>query len=106
MLDATCRKAPRSNDSPGFQRNWTEIRAPLHSSEWPWHTLTQYDTDVNGPDDLAAVDALVVEFAVSRSTLFRLVTDAGLARYKRRGDRKTYLSRSAVADALGFRRVP
>jgi len=43
-------------------------------------------------------------FEVSRSTLFRL-TSAGLPRYKRHGDRKTYVSRSETARRLSFKEV-
>lgn len=67
-------------------------------------TLTQFSTEVNSPRDLLPVDAAVVEYGISRSTIFRLFKE-GLPRYRRPGDRKTYVSRRQLEDMTSFRRV-
>ena len=67
-------------------------------------TLTQLEPFVNIPSDLVPVDDAVVEYGISRSTIFRLFK-AGLARYRRPGDRKTYISRSQLEEMTSFRRV-
>lgn len=67
-------------------------------------TLTQLEPFVNTPSDLVPVDDAVVEYGISRSTIFRLFK-AGLARYRRPGDRKTYVSRSQLEEMTSFRRV-
>jgi excisionase family DNA binding protein len=65
-------------------------------------TLTKFDGEVN-PSDLLSMDEAVAELDISRSTLNRLIRDEGIPTYRRRGDRKTYVSRAAVAAKLGFR---
>jgi len=67
--------------------------------------MTQLDEDNNppAPTDLATIDDVAAESKVSRSTLYRLMKDEGIPTYRRRGDRKTYVSRAAVAAKLGFR---
>lgn len=54
--------------------------------------------------DLISIDAAVLEYGISRSTIFRLIKE-GLARYRRQGDRKTYVSRSQLEEMTAFRRV-
>ncbi len=59
--------------------------------------------DVNG---LISLDDAVEEFGISRRTLNRLLQTEGLTRYRRRGDRKVYLSRAELRPLLGFRELP
>jgi hypothetical protein len=69
-----------------------------------WHTLTQLEPEVNTPTDLIWVDDAVTAYGLSRSTIFRLVK-AGLVRYRRPGDRRTYISRRQLEDMTSFREV-
>lgn len=69
-----------------------------------WYSLTHFASLGNAPSDLVPVDDAVVEYRISRSTIFRLFK-AGLARYRRPGDRKTYVSRSQLEEMTSFRRV-
>jgi predicted DNA-binding transcriptional regulator AlpA len=66
--------------------------------------LTQLGTEVNTSDDLVSIDAAVLAYGISRSTIFRLVK-AGLVRYRRPGDRKTYVSRKQLENMTSFREV-
>jgi hypothetical protein len=66
--------------------------------------LTQLGTHVNSPDDLIAVDDAVKEYGLSRSTIFRLMA-SGLAKFRRVGDRKTYVSRRQLEEMTAFRRA-
>lgn len=65
--------------------------------------MTQFDIEVN-PSDLISVDDAVAQYGLSRSTVFRLFK-AGLPRFRRSGDRKTYVSRSQLESMTSFRRV-
>lgn len=65
--------------------------------------LTQMEPDGN-PSDLISIDDAVSLYGLSRSTVFRLFK-AGLPRFRRSGDRKTYVSRSQLESAISFRRV-
>lgn len=65
--------------------------------------LTQMEPDGN-PSDLVSIDDAVSLYGLSRSTVFRLFK-AGLPRFRRSGDRKTYVSRSQLESAISFRRV-
>lgn len=56
------------------------------------------------PSDLISVDDAVAQYGLSRSTVFRLFK-AGLPRFRRSGDRKTYVSRSQLESMTSFRRV-
>ena len=67
--------------------------------------MTQLDPNGN-PQDLLSIDRAVDEFGVSRSTLFRLIADAKVSRYRRAGDRRSYVSRTEVSAVLEFRAVP
>jgi hypothetical protein len=66
--------------------------------------LTQFETESKGASELIAVDDAVAKYGISRSTVFRLFK-AGLARYRRPGDRKTYVSRKQLEDMISFRKV-
>jgi excisionase family DNA binding protein len=57
------------------------------------------------PQDLISVDQAADEFTVSRSTLYRVLNQGNLPRFRRRGDRRTFVSRSQVASLLGFRPI-
>jgi len=50
------------------------------------------------------IDDAVRVYGISRSTIFRLVK-AGLVRYRRPGDRKTYVSRRQLESMISFREV-
>lgn len=65
--------------------------------------MTQLEPDVNELD-LISVDDATDEYRMSRSTIFRLFKQ-GLARYRRPGDRKTYVSRRQLEELTSFRRV-
>jgi predicted DNA-binding transcriptional regulator AlpA len=67
--------------------------------------LTHFETDVNTSEDLIPVDDAVRLYGLSRSTIFRLFK-AGLSRYRRPGDRKTYVSRKQLEEMTSFREVP
>jgi hypothetical protein len=64
--------------------------------------LTQFSTGVNDKDFIPVDDA-VVDYAVSRSTLFRLIRNGQLSRFRRVGDRKSYLSRAQLQEVLSFK---
>ena len=70
-------------------------------------TLAQFDPEHQPPvpDDLLSVEEAVVRFGLSRRTLFRLMTEHSIPRYRRPGDRKTYVSRSALEAVAGFRKI-
>lgn len=55
------------------------------------------------PDDLLPVDEAAEASAVSRRTVFRMIKDGDLAKYRRRGSRKTFVSAGELAVRLGFR---
>jgi len=59
-------------------------------------------TEGNTPKDLLSVDEAVEAYGLSRSTIFRLFK-SGLTKYRRRGDRKTYVSRAALELAIAFK---
>ena len=90
---------------PGFSDLACAI---IHSHSEPsssvWDTLIQLATDVNTPKELIPVNDAVAEYSISRSTIFRLFKE-GLARYRRPGDRKTYVSRAQLEDMISFRKV-
>lgn len=67
------------------------------------YTLTHLETDVNS-SDLISVDDATEEYSISRSTIFRLFKQ-GLSRYRRPGDRKTYVSRRQLEELTSFREV-
>ncbi|MGE3076627.1 MAG: helix-turn-helix transcriptional regulator [Dehalococcoidia bacterium] len=66
--------------------------------------MTHLGTDVNTPEELVSVDDAVREYGISRSTIFRLFK-TGLSKYRRPGDRKTYVSRRQLEDMTAFRKV-
>jgi hypothetical protein len=68
--------------------------------------VAQFDPDVNASDDMISVDEAVAEFGLSRRTLFRLIESEGLRRFRKVGDRKTYLSREELSRKAAFREVP
>ena len=59
---------------------------------------------VNAPQDLISFDDAVVAYGFSRSTIFRLFKE-GLGKYRRPGDRKTYVSRAQLEETTSFRQV-
>lgn len=65
--------------------------------------MTHFDTEVN-TFDLISVDEAAVEYGLSRSTIFRLFKQ-GLSRFRRPGDRKTYVSRAQLESMTSFRKV-
>jgi excisionase family DNA binding protein len=67
-------------------------------------TLAQLDPQVNTPEDLISVDDAVEEYGLSRSTIFRLVK-SGLVRFRRVGDKKSYISRSQLEEMTSFRKA-
>lgn len=58
------------------------------------------------PDDLVSIDDAAAEFGLSRRTLYRLITDLEIRKYKQLGDRKSYISRSTLQANMGFRERP
>ena len=67
-------------------------------------TLTQFETQVNTPDDLISIDEAVTEYGLSRSTIFRLVKE-GLVKFRRAGDRRSYISRRQLEEMTSFRKA-
>ena len=67
-------------------------------------TVTQFDSNSNTSDYLT-VDEAVAELGLSRSTIFRMIKDRTLHKYRRGADRKTYVSRLELIRAQGFREV-
>ncbi|GMV85472.1 MAG: hypothetical protein AMXMBFR80_13270 [Dehalococcoidia bacterium] len=65
--------------------------------------MTHFETEVN-TSDLICVDDAVAEYGLSRSTIFRLFKQ-GLSRFRRPGDRRTYVSRSQLESMTSFRKV-
>ncbi|MGD9934241.1 MAG: helix-turn-helix transcriptional regulator [Dehalococcoidia bacterium] len=59
----------------------------------------------NPPKDVISVDDVAAACGLSRSTLYRLMERHGIRKYRRAGDRKTYVSLSAVQAVTGFREV-
>ncbi|MGK2966637.1 MAG: helix-turn-helix transcriptional regulator [Tepidiformaceae bacterium] len=57
------------------------------------------------PGDLITVDDALDALGISRATLYRALKANDVPRYKRIGDRKTYVSRSEVAALFGFREI-
>ena len=66
--------------------------------------MTQFDLNSN-TSDYIAVDDAVFEFALSRSTIFRMIKDRTLHKYRRGADRKTYVLRSELDRIQAFREV-
>ncbi|MCC6959221.1 MAG: hypothetical protein IT301_05190 [Dehalococcoidia bacterium] len=79
-----------------------DLNAISETLPYGWAYFDQ--PDVNSLYDLISIDAAVLEYGISRSTIFRLIKE-GLARYRRQGDRKTYVSRSQLEEMTAFRRV-
>lgn len=67
--------------------------------------MTQFGTDNNPPNDVIPIDDAAAACGLSRSTLYRLIERHGIRKYRRAGDRKTYVSLSAVQAVTGFREV-
>ncbi len=67
-------------------------------------TLAQLDANVNPPDLVPIADA-ESEFGFSKRTLERLISDHRIPKYRRHGDRRTYVARSDVLRHTGFREV-
>jgi DNA-directed RNA polymerase specialized sigma24 family protein len=44
-------------------------------------------------------------FSTSESTLYRLLRQKVISRYRKRGDRRTYVDEDELRTALGFERV-
>jgi hypothetical protein len=53
--------------------------------------------------DLVSAPDAAREFGIARVTLNRLVRQQGIKRWKRAGDRRTYLSRADLKKALAFK---
>lgn len=56
--------------------------------------------------DLIAVQDAVKEFGLSRDTIYRIIRESDLPLFKRRGDRRSYLRRVEIEQALAFRAKP
>jgi len=67
--------------------------------------LSYLVVDVNSPDDLVPIASAMDEFDISKRTLERLIVEHGIPKFRRAGDRKTYVSRAAVLRRMGFREV-
>jgi hypothetical protein len=59
-----------------------------------------------GAEEFATITQLAADYGVHEMTVWGWVADAGLTRYKRQGDKKTYIKRAKLADWLGRRRQP
>lgn len=68
--------------------------------------MAHSDADVNVPRDLTPIAEAAAKFGVSRRTLERLVQQGQLRRFRRPGDRRTFVSLDEVNRGLGFREVP
>ena len=55
-------------------------------------------------DDLIPIDEAVLRYGLSRSTIYRVIR-AGLTRYRRAGDRRTYISCRQLEAVTRFRPV-
>lgn len=51
-------------------------------------------------DDLISVDAAAETYRLSRATIFRLIGDDKLKKYKRLGDKRTLVSKTAIKRLL------
>ncbi len=69
-----------------------------------WRNLSEFVADVN-PPDLVPIAEAESEFGFSKRTLERLISDHGIVKYRRPGDRRVYVSRSDVTRHAGFREV-
>jgi len=67
--------------------------------------LAQFGTEGNPSEDLIPLDEAERLADVSRRTIYRLIEAGQLSKYKRPGDRKTYLSRAQILANTGFREV-
>ena len=67
--------------------------------------MSYLGADVNSPSDLVAIASAPDEFGISKRTLERLIVAHAIAKFRRPGDRKLYVSRSAVLRYLGFQEV-
>jgi excisionase family DNA binding protein len=65
--------------------------------------LTQLEPEANTPGDLLPIDTAADALGTSRSTVYRLIRAGEVRSYRRRGDRKTYVSRAALERALSFK---
>lgn len=54
---------------------------------------------------MLTVEAASGEFGIHVRTIYRLLADGKLTRYRKRGDRRTYVDREELKAALGFRAV-
>ena len=54
---------------------------------------------------LRPIEEVARDHGVSSDTLYRLLRRGVLSRYRRTGDRHTYLDEEEVRKALGFRKV-
>jgi hypothetical protein len=66
--------------------------------------LSHLGADVN-PPDLVPIAEAESEFGFSKRTLERLISDHGIVKYRRPGDRRIFVSRSDVLPHIGFREV-
>jgi excisionase family DNA binding protein len=54
---------------------------------------------------LVPIQEAAKEWGVSVDTLYRLITAKKIGRYRKGGDRRTFVDREEIKVALGFRRV-
>jgi excisionase family DNA binding protein len=54
---------------------------------------------------LRPIEEVAQDHGVSSDTLYRLLRRGVLSRYRRTGDRRTYLDEEEVRKALGFRKI-
>lgn len=53
--------------------------------------------------DAIPLTQAVTEFKISESTLYRMIRAGELTRYRRRGDRRTFVDREQLQAVLAFR---
>lgn len=66
-----------------------------------------YDLGVTAilDDVLQPIQEAAARFGVSDDKLYRLIRERKIAKYRREGDRRTFVDEEQVRTALGFRRV-
>jgi excisionase family DNA binding protein len=67
-----------------------------------WYDLVRMGTI---GDVLRPIDEVAEALGVGRATLFRMIKREQIAKYKRQGDRRTFVDDEQVRRALGFQRI-
>jgi hypothetical protein len=70
------------------------------NSDSKCHKVSHSFRPVREPDDLISVDEAALEFHRHRKTIFEWLQKGLLVRYVSLGDRRTLVSRSAVAELV------